>query len=198
MTSMAGTEGMSATARPNNYVGTEIRKSPGSGLSFHLHQARDFHGGALRCLRMEEAHGANMAFVNAGAANLAFAVELYLKALPTLDGQTSKGHALAELFDRLSDVAKSELVAAYHAQTSRGPRLATDIAAVSSAFIQWRYVYERDSATLDLGVLLALAVSLYDVTLRLFPQERPEDHLDAELRSEPLERWVELINASGG
>jgi hypothetical protein len=80
----------------------------------------------------------------------AFGIELCLKAIITIEKGKATGHELLKLFIKLSPQSKSIL-----ART-----LALDekvirqrVGSISSAFVDWRYVYEKDSSHIDLAFL---------------------------------------------
>lgn len=86
----------------------------------------------------------------------AFAIELYFKGIITLEGGTAKGHDLATLFGRLSQASQERIRADLSMSSSE---LAQKIAQVSTAFVDWRYIYESQSATVDANFLYVIAFS---------------------------------------
>jgi len=83
--------------------------------------------------------------------NAAFALELYLKTVGLLYGNELRGHDLLELFDALPPAAHEALVSNFAKST--WPCAIADIAAFRAeierlrhAFIQWRYLHERNRA----------------------------------------------------
>jgi len=84
----------------------------------------------------------------------AFAIELYLKALLTLEKGKATGHKLSDLFGELSAEMQSKVWTSLSlSEIDFKHRLKAD----SSAFVEWRYVFESDSAKADLGFLTKLS-----------------------------------------
>lgn len=84
----------------------------------------------------------------------AFAVELYFKAIITLENGIARGHDLSELFERLSAESQAALVA--NLQLDR-PTFDQKLKAISGVFVEWRYIFEQQSANLDFPFLSKLA-----------------------------------------
>lgn len=81
--------------------------------------------------------------------NMAFSVELYLKALSELYGPKLTGHDLAKLYQQLPKQAKRALEdlapeASRIVQIQSVPSFKEVLAGVRNAFIDWRYNYERE------------------------------------------------------
>ena len=83
----------------------------------------------------------------------AFSVELGLKALALKEGHEPWGHELATLFGDVSARARASIVARVGVPHNRFDQC---LKAASRAFDRWRYVYERDAATVDLAFLRSL------------------------------------------
>ncbi|MFZ3017020.1 MAG: hypothetical protein WA056_01030 [Gallionella sp.] len=84
----------------------------------------------------------------------AFAVELYFKAIITLENGNARGHDLSVLFKHISAKSQAALVAGVqHNQASFEQNLGT----ISGVFVEWRYIFEQQSANLDLPFLINLA-----------------------------------------
>lgn len=84
----------------------------------------------------------------------AFAVELYFKAIITLENGNARGHDLSALFKLISATSQATLVAGVqhnHADFEQ------KLGAISSVFVEWRYIFEQQSANLDLQFLTNLA-----------------------------------------
>ncbi len=84
----------------------------------------------------------------------AFAVELYFKAIITLENGNARGHDLSVLFKHISATSQATLVAGVqhnHADFEK------KLGAISSVFVEWRYIFEQQSANLDLQFLTNLA-----------------------------------------
>lgn len=80
----------------------------------------------------------------------AFAVELYFKGIITLENENARGHDLSELFERLSTKSQVTLVA--NLQLDR-PTFDQKLKAISGVFVEWRYIFEQQSANLDFPFL---------------------------------------------
>ena len=76
----------------------------------------------------------------------AFGAELCLKALIALEGGKSTGHELLKLFDKLSSQSRVALATSLSLNEHD---LRQKIGSVSSAFVDWRYIYEKSSANVD-------------------------------------------------
>ncbi len=76
----------------------------------------------------------------------AFGIELCLKAIITIEKGKATGHELLKLFIKLSPQSKAAIAAALSLQEKE---LRQKIGSISSAFVEWRYIYERDSANID-------------------------------------------------
>lgn len=84
----------------------------------------------------------------------AFAVELYFKAIITLESRNARGHDLSVLFRYISAKSQASLVAGVqhnHADFKQ------KLGAISDAFVEWRYIFEQQSANLDFQFLTNLA-----------------------------------------
>ena len=109
------------------------------------------------------------------AVNLAFACELYLKALLAMEnnGVAKKTHLLKCLFDLLSDPTKAEIRADYSSVETL-QSLDECIATHNNAFVEWRYCYEKSGNPISFEPfsLYRFAVSLYHVYCK---KEAPEN-----------------------
>lgn len=84
----------------------------------------------------------------------AFAVELYFKAIITLENGCARGHDLSYLFKHLSTKSQATLIAGvHHSYADFEQKLET----ISGAFVEWRYIFEQQSANLDFRLLTNLA-----------------------------------------
>jgi len=85
---------------------------------------------------------------------LAFGIELYFKAIIALENGSAKGHELSTLFSRLSPQSQ----AALRTRLSLGEvEFQQKLKAISVAFVEWRYIFEQQSANLDMAFLSDLA-----------------------------------------
>ncbi|MGR9000394.1 MAG: hypothetical protein ACU88J_15300 [Gammaproteobacteria bacterium] len=86
--------------------------------------------------------------------SIAFAIELYFKSIITLENGNAKGHDLSILFESLSPKAQSTLIANLQINLSMFKQ---QMKGISNAFIEWRYIFEQQSASLDFQFLKELA-----------------------------------------
>jgi HEPN domain-containing protein len=85
----------------------------------------------------------------------AFAVELYFKAIITLEnGNDRKGHDLSKLFGGISAKSQTTLIAGVQHNCTDFKQKLGDI---SNVFVDWRYIFEQESAHLDFQFLKKLA-----------------------------------------
>ncbi len=84
----------------------------------------------------------------------AFSIEIGFKAIILGEGNTATGHNLSELFKKISS-ARQDLIIK---EVGLDRTVFTDaLDLVSHAFIEWRYIYEKDSATVNTDYLTKLA-----------------------------------------
>ena len=84
----------------------------------------------------------------------AFAAELYFKGIITLEKGNTTGHDLSALFKCLSTESQATLVAKL--QLDR-PTFDQKLKAISGVYVDWRYIFEHQSANLDFPFLSKLA-----------------------------------------
>jgi len=84
----------------------------------------------------------------------AFAVELYFKAIITLEKGNARGHDLSALFQQLSTKSQATLVAGFQLDQAAFEQ---KLGAISGVFVEWRYIFEQQSANLDFQFLNKLA-----------------------------------------
>lgn len=82
--------------------------------------------------------------------NSAFSIELYLKTLAQIHGKSLKGHELLKLFDALPLNAHQSIEVvipecAAKRKLTRSIVFRDYISELSSAFVEWRYCYEKPS-----------------------------------------------------
>lgn len=80
----------------------------------------------------------------------AFGIELCLKAIITVEKGKATGHELLKLFIKLSPQSKAALAAALCLEEKA---LRQKLGSISSAFVEWRYIYESQSASIDFEFL---------------------------------------------
>jgi HEPN domain-containing protein len=78
--------------------------------------------------------------------NRAFSVELFLKAILENDGVSKKGHKLNELFGLLEQERKTQIVKETGLDSQTFQR---DLMKISNAFVEWRYLYERNDIKVE-------------------------------------------------
>jgi hypothetical protein len=91
-----------------------------------------------------------------------FSVELYLKCILAIEGQPDRrGHKVAVLFDALSQPSKDGLLfyirGAYKNLGLPMAFLERGLAEMDNAFVEWRYLHERHSASMNLEFLRRIA-----------------------------------------
>lgn len=85
----------------------------------------------------------------------AFAVELYFKAIITLEnGNDRKDHDLSRLFGGISAKSQTTLIAGVQCNCTDFKQKLMD---TSKVFVGWRYIFEQESAHLDFQFLEKLA-----------------------------------------
>lgn len=105
--------------------------------------------------------------------NMAFSVELYLKALSEAYGQNLRGHDLSALYDALPNVAKSLLESIAPEGRKQFP-VAGDLTfkavlhRTKDSFVEWRYNYEKDTPTAIFPIpeILFVSFSLHTACVR--------------------------------
>lgn len=84
----------------------------------------------------------------------AFAIELYLKAIITLESGTATGHDLWNLYNGLSEQAKDTLTKGL---SIKHDDLNKKVKEASRVFVEWRYIFESESLKVDPAFLSGLA-----------------------------------------
>lgn len=84
----------------------------------------------------------------------AFGIELCLKAIITIEKGKATGHELLKLFIKLSPQSKAALAASLFLEEKA---LRQKLGSISSAFVEWRYIYESQSASIDSDFLRQFA-----------------------------------------
>ncbi|WP_046007477.1 hypothetical protein [Pseudoalteromonas rubra] len=121
--------------------------------------ARGIHSKSLR--KPPFSHEACAPFV----VNSAFACEMYLKTLQNIYGKAEEIHNLSSLFKHLPNKVKDkvnkftkEKSAEFkiHSKTLFKDHTKT----ISNAFLDWRYIYEKESATVNVNVILLILTLL--------------------------------------
>lgn len=136
-------------------------------------EAVNFHESAQRCFEQRKGEDGGYAFsFAAGVVGLAFASELYLKALYHIEtGKTRQGHRLNVLFVSLRPETQQLVRRRYNQRRKgSGSDLDRDLATFANAFVEWRYIYEMKTGELDVVGLGQLASSLYETCLKVRPE----------------------------
>ena len=116
-------------------------------------QAASFAASAallMKNIRVDRS-GANQ-FGTPFVVNMAFAIELYLKTLACIQGESLSGHDLLKLYNAMPESARR----AAEAHMAEGRAMyglvpsvtfASALSKARNAFVEWRYSYERDRPT---------------------------------------------------
>jgi hypothetical protein len=102
--------------------------------------------------------------------NSAFSIELYLKTLHELQGAGAHGHALLELYDTLTETAQDVVfrfalayAAKYKVALSTREQFRSFVVELNNAFVEWRYCYERGSASkIDIQPTILIMKALHE------------------------------------
>ncbi|WP_139204143.1 hypothetical protein [Azotobacter beijerinckii] len=96
----------------------------------------------------------------------AFSIELGLKSLIYKEStvECKKEHKLGALFEKTSPSTQNEIAKIINIPLAD---LANKINLVSNAFVDWRYVYEKTSMSIDLGFLTTLAAAVESVNKQI-------------------------------
>ena len=73
--------------------------------------------------------------------NRAFSAELYWKGILAFEGVSKTGHELKELFNEISDELKNQII---NLTSLDSQEFQNNLNKISNAFVEWRYLYERD------------------------------------------------------
>jgi hypothetical protein len=137
-----------------------------------FHAALGYHESAQRCFELREKDGPYTFLPMQGLVLHAFASELYLKTLSTLEKQTlpERGHDLNALFDRLDRTTQQMIDERYHARYEYGV-LKEDLIMFARTFQDWRYSYEfTGTHEIDNAGIAQLASALYETCLEINPE----------------------------
>lgn len=103
-------------------------------------------------------------YISPFTVNSAFACEVYLKYLYYRQSGTAvkNQHNLLELYRLLCDETKLQLKSEYEQWTSILP-LEECLQHHCKAFVEWRYIFEEKTASVEMQSLYNLAVSLHNI-----------------------------------
>lgn len=122
--------------------------------------SRAFFLAFQRCMGQVQLPNGQVEFLGVPAVvNAAFSVELGFKALVLRSGRSVSGHKLNDLFCKLDAPTQQLIVEAVGLERQV---FDTSLETVSNAFIEWRYIYERESAHVDMAFLSSLANATQD------------------------------------
>jgi predicted DNA binding CopG/RHH family protein len=99
----------------------------------------------------------------------AFSIELGFKAIVLQSGGSVSGHKLKELFSALEAPTQQQIVSAVGVAEGE---FNTSLAEASNAFVEWRYIYERESANANVEFLSKLSKATQDARYSLNKQKR--------------------------
>lgn len=104
-----------------------------------------------------------------------FSLELYLKCILAIEGQTEvKGHKVAKLFEKISIGSKNGVLffvrGAYANLELPLTFIEEHIRAMDNAFVDWRYLHEVKTASLDLQFLSRIVWACQEHIKNLRPE----------------------------
>ena len=94
----------------------------------------------------------------------AFSIEIGFKAIILSEGGSAAGHELAKLFGKISASTKS-LIINETGLNSQAFKAALEL--MSNAFTEWRYIYEKDNAHIDLEFLKRLLYATQNAAVQV-------------------------------
>ncbi len=97
--------------------------------------------------------------------NATFACEMYLKALQSITNEAENTHNLSQLFKHLPNKLKDKINKLTKEKSTGflidGKILFKDhIKTISNAFVEWRYIYEKETASINISVILLILTVL--------------------------------------
>ena len=159
-----------------------------------------FHAAALKCALPETMqNGKIFAPTTPVICCFAFACELYLKALLLSTNRPSRGHKLALLLNALEKNDLNGVSAEYERITGR-KRFAfkKDVAEISDAFVEWRYIFEVGTTQLSLARLSNIAEAIYCHVRASRSSWAVAEHLDEKVRMPLPEDVARIVSLGGG
>jgi len=94
----------------------------------------------------------------------AFSIELNFKAIITQENHTERGHELSDLFDKINESTRTEIINKSGYSKSIFYK---NLKEASDTFIKWRYMYEQGSIHCDLGFLKVLSDVAQDISRKV-------------------------------
>ena len=161
--------------------------------------AVSFHQAAKRCAVSEaNGDGGYMSPTSPLICCLAFACELYVKALLASSSIPTRGHDLSKLFERLSATDKKGIREQYKVLTGReAAAFRRDVSEFANAFVEWRYIFEQASARISIQRLAQLTQSLFRHIRQTKPDSKVVPRLE-QLICEPMPEEILRTVALGG
>lgn len=160
-------------------IRAEPAPPPGRPL---FRQACSFHLSGLRALEPRKlSDGKTQVLLPPAIVNLAFACELYLKALLVADGRIPRGRTIGDLFGALAEPHRRGIEGEY------GPGLAAEIDRFSRVFVDWRNVYEKMDLRILIGDLHRLVGCFHIYVADAHPEWPVHPDARAEIERAPVE-----------
>jgi hypothetical protein len=141
--------------------------TPASVLSI----SKEFHRGYELCFGngLPADNGLKNALIPAVVC-LAFSIELGLKSILLGCNKPSEGHKFVELFNKLPNEIKAEIESLV---PSNGNEFSHRLAAVSNAFVEWRYIFEESGYhSIDIEFMLLLHRIITNIAERYVAEQR--------------------------
>jgi hypothetical protein len=156
-----------------------------------------FHEAGIRAAEeTKDPDGRSVSTLCPMAVCYAFSAELYLKSMIL---RPTKSHELKGLFDQLASPPRKTVENRYKERTGRGSSvLRSDLEAMSSAFADWRYVFEGDSRQLHFNMLNAFVRSAYECIRLHWPSWEISSDREARLLADASQPIMTLKNVGGG
>ncbi|WP_157696456.1 HEPN domain-containing protein [Porphyrobacter sp. CACIAM 03H1] len=182
----------------------DVTGHPGPKKQCHIafDSANAFYECALRCAEpvIDPFNPASkVAPASPTIANIAFASELYIKALIIARGdKVPKVHRLDKLYNSLPKPQRQKIRKRYAQIAGVGAlTLRQHLVELSNAFEDWRYIFEH-TRHVRLDRLFALARALYDVVRDEKPEWTVTKYLDGRIKAGPKEGILSTTNLGGG
>lgn len=119
--------------------------------------AHTFHLAAQRCEEQRPLQNGKFEMLICPAiVNYAFACELYIKYLLQINGvEQCRKHKLTDLFGLLPETSQQEIRTKMNTANFN-----QELNSISNAFVDWRYIYEKNNAFLHIDFLRRFCVAL--------------------------------------
>ncbi|MDR6632615.1 hypothetical protein J2X72_001399 [Phyllobacterium sp. 1468] len=128
-------------------------------------QGVSFHKAALKCLPFNGMPADLL--VEPGVVNLAFAIECYLKGFSFHENdEPAIGHELDSLYFALSDALRGKILKCYlTVPFLNSTELDKCVKAMATAFVDWRYVFEKKELSVSFGEMFDFARALHETAV---------------------------------